>query len=53
MPEGHEMGVPPQEPFWQMSFCVQALLSLQPVPFGFAGLEQVPVVGLHVPASWH
>jgi hypothetical protein len=32
---------------------VQALLSLQVVPFGSAGLEHAPLVGLHVPAAWH
>jgi len=38
-------------PSWQVSPCVHALLSLQLVPFGLAGLEQVPVVGSQVPAS--
>jgi hypothetical protein len=32
---------------------VHALLSLHGVAFGFAGFEQTPVDGLHVPASWH
>jgi hypothetical protein len=32
---------------------VQALPSLQAEPFGFAGFEQVPVAGLHIPTSWH
>jgi hypothetical protein len=32
---------------------VQASPSEQDVPLGFAGCEQVPVCGLHVPASWH
>lgn len=32
---------------------VQALPSLHAEPFGFAGLEQSPVAGLHVPPSWH
>src|SRR6266404_4072534 len=32
---------------------VQASPSEQEVPFGFAGLEQAPVCGVHVPASWH
>jgi len=32
---------------------VQALPSLQAVPFATAGLEQVPVAGLQVPAVWH
>jgi hypothetical protein len=29
------------------------LPSLQAVPFGFAGSEQSPDAGLHVPPSWH
>ena len=32
---------------------MQALPSLQELPLGLAGLEQVPVAGLQVPASWH
>ena len=32
---------------------MQALPSLQTVPFGAAGLEQVPLAGLQVPATWH
>ncbi len=31
---------------------MQALTSLHPVPFGFAGFEQTPVAGAHVPTSW-
>jgi len=38
-----------QLPVWQVSLAVQALLSLQAVPLGAAGLEQVPLAGLHVP----
>jgi hypothetical protein len=46
----HTTGFAPvQVPDWQVSGCVQALLSLHAVPFGFAGFEQ-PVDGLHVPA---
>jgi len=40
-------------PLWHVSLTVQNSPSLQLVPFGAAGLEQVPVVGLHVPATWH
>src|SRR5215831_15042575 len=40
-------------PAWQASPVVQALLSLQVVPFGAAGFEQTPVVGAQVPATWH
>ena len=42
-----------QVPDWQLSLCVQASLSLQDVPSAAFGLEQVPVAGLHVPATWH
>jgi hypothetical protein len=42
---------PPQTPFEQASPAVQALPSLQDVPFGLAGFEQSPVAGLQVPAS--
>ena len=36
-----------------MSPVVQALLSEQVAPFGAAGFEQVPSVGLQTPAMWH
>src|SRR5947199_225040 len=42
-----------QAPAWQVSVCVQALPSVQAVPSGLAGVEQVPVAGSQVPASWH
>src|SRR5438477_328155 len=45
--------LPTQLPLWQLSVCVQALASLQGVPFVAVGLEQLPVAGLHVPAAWH
>jgi hypothetical protein len=38
-------------PDWQVSFLVQALPSLQPLPFGLVGLLQVPFAVLHVPTS--
>src|SRR6185369_11023307 len=44
---------PEQEPLWQVSVCVQALLSVHALPSGLGGLEQVPDNGLHTPASWH
>ena len=45
------MGLAPtQAPAWQVSACVQALLSLQEVPFGFAGFEQMPVAVSQLPA---
>ena len=44
---------PTQVPFVQVSGLVQALPSLQVVPFEAFGFEQVPVPGLHVPATWH
>src|SRR5882724_7111981 len=40
-------------PASQASVRVQALPSSQPVPSGRAGLLQVPVAGLQVPAVWH
>jgi hypothetical protein len=40
-------------PLWQVSVCVQALPSLQEVPFDLFGFEQTPVVVSHVPALWH
>ncbi len=40
-------------PLWQVSVRVQALSSLHALPLGLTGFEHVPVVGLHVPASWH
>src|SRR3989442_1398430 len=36
-----------------MSVWVQALLSLQALPFALAGLEDAPVVVSQVPATWH
>ena len=44
---------PAHVPDWHVSVCVQASASEHAVPFGAAGLEQVPVAGLHVPATWH
>ena len=50
----HVTGLEPvQTPVWHVSVCVQALPSLQAVPFGALGFEHVPVAGLHVPATWH
>src|SRR2546428_162542 len=50
----HATGLAPtQMPAWQVSVCVQALLSSQLLPSGRAGLLQAPVAGLHVPAAWH
>ncbi len=45
--------LPVQVPLWQESVWVQALPSLQEVPFAAAGFEQAPVEVLHVPAVWH
>jgi len=44
---------PTQAPAWQVSLCVQALPSVQVVPSGLLGFEQVPFAGSQVPASWH
>src|SRR5204863_378961 len=50
----HTTGVvPTHAPFWHESTVVQALPSLQVVPFAFAGFEQTPVAVLQVPALWH
>src|SRR5580700_6283632 len=40
-------------PAWQVSFKSHALPSLHVVPFEAAGFEHMPVLGLHVPATWH
>jgi hypothetical protein len=42
-----------QTPTLQTSVCVQAFPSLHAVPSATVGLEQTPVDGLHVPATWH
>src|SRR5439155_1491563 len=44
---------PVHVPDWHVSVWVQALPSLHGVPFEAPGFEQVPVAGLHVPATWH
>jgi hypothetical protein len=50
----HVTGFDPEHvPDWHVSVCVQALPSLQAVPFGAAGFEHVPLTGLQVPAVWH
>ena len=50
----HDTGFDPtQVPLWHESVSVQALPSLHDAPLAAAGLEQVPVDGLHVPATWH
>jgi hypothetical protein len=51
---GHVTGFAPvHAPPWHVSVCVQASPSLQALPSGFAGFEQMPVAGLQVPATWH
>jgi len=48
------LGEPPvQTPDWQESTVVQALPSLQVVPFAAGGFEQAPLLELHMPAVWH
>src|SRR5260221_7220502 len=47
------MAAPAQTPAVQTSFVVHALLSEHEVPSAFAGFEQCPVDGSHVPAEWH
>src|SRR5207248_5175639 len=43
----------PQTPAWHVSPPVQVLPSSQAVPSGAGGLEQTPVTGSRVPATWH
>src|SRR5437867_3730784 len=45
--------VPTQAPAWQESVWVQASPSVQAVPSGLLGLEQAPLPGSQVPATWH
>ena len=45
------VGAPLQTPFEHMSPVVHRLVSLQAVPFAFAGFEQP--LAVHVPGSWH
>jgi len=39
-----------QVPLWQVSLAVQALLSLQGVPFDAGGFVQFPLLGSQAPA---
>jgi hypothetical protein len=41
-----------QTPFMHLSAWVQALPSVQSMPLFAAGVEHLPVVGLHAPARW-
>jgi hypothetical protein len=45
--------LPVHTPAWQVSVCVQALLSPHVVPSALVGNEQTPLTGLQVPAVWH
>jgi hypothetical protein len=45
--------LPVQLPDWHVSLCVHMSPSSQVVPLLFAGFEQIPVAGEHVPTSWH
>ena len=45
--------LPMQTPLEQVSVCVHAFPSLHPLPSDFAGFEQLPDPGSHVPATWH
>jgi hypothetical protein len=45
--------MPVHEPLWQLSACVHALPSLHVVPSALGGSEQMPLAGLHMPATWH
>src|SRR5262249_18631071 len=46
-------GEPPQTPAVQMSPTVQNSPSLHAEPSALSGLEQVPLAGSQVPATWH
>jgi hypothetical protein len=49
---GQTTGCPWQTPSWQASSVVQGFRSLQGVPSGATGSEQVPVAGLQTPGRW-
>ncbi len=42
-----------QRPAWQVSLRSQAFPSLHAVPLAIVGFVHWPVLGLHVPATWH
>src|SRR5947208_1869217 len=44
---------PMQLPAWQASVWVQASPSAQALPSALFGLEQAPLAGSQVPATWH
>ena len=44
---------PLHAPPWHVSACVQRSPSLQAEPSALFGFEHIPVVGEHVPGSWH
>jgi hypothetical protein len=44
---------PVQVPVWHVSVCVHAFPSVHDVPSDAGGFEQAPVLGVHVPATWH
>ena len=48
-----QLTAPTQLPFTHWSAVVQVSPSLQVVPLGLFGLEQLPDVGSHVPCVWH
>src|SRR4051794_661461 len=51
---GQSTGSPPaQLPLWHVSVWVQRFPSSHGAPSGFGGVEQSPVLGLHVPTAWH
>jgi hypothetical protein len=50
----HVTGLEPlQDPDWQVSVSVHLSPSLHAVPLAALGFEQLPLVGSHVPATWH
>jgi hypothetical protein len=50
----HATGLAPMHaPPMHLSMCVHALPSSQVTPSILAGFEHIPVVGSHIPMSWH
>ena len=45
--------LPVHVPAWQVSVWVQASPSSQAEPSALLGVEQMPLVGSQVPATWH
>jgi hypothetical protein len=44
---------PVHAPLWHVYVCSQRFVPAHVVPLVAEGFEQRPVLGLHVPATWH